>query len=54
MGLTPPREGRITNFGVETIHWPPYRIAAQGVGYVPEGQLIFANLSVEENLKSPA
>ena len=53
MGLTPPREGRITIFGNQTIHWPTYRIAAQGVGYVPEGRRIFANLSVEENLKVP-
>ena len=34
--------------------WPPYRIAALGVGYVPEGRRIFANLTVEENLKVPA
>ena len=53
MGLTPPREGRITIFGNQTTHWPTYRIAAQGVGYVPEGRRIFANLSVEENLKVP-
>ena len=53
MGLTPPRQGRVTIFGVETTHWPPFRIAALGVGYVPEGRRIFANLSVEENLKVP-
>jgi branched-chain amino acid transport system ATP-binding protein len=53
MGLTPPREGRITIFGKQTAHWPTYRIAAQGVGYVPEGRRIFANLSVDENLKIP-
>lgn len=53
MGLTPPREGRITIFGNDTTHWPTYRIAAQGVGYVPEGRRIFTNLSVEENLKVP-
>jgi branched-chain amino acid transport system ATP-binding protein len=53
MGLTPPREGRITIFGNQTTYWPTYRIAAQGVGYVPEGRRIFANLSVEENLKVP-
>ena len=35
MGLTPPRAGRITIFGTETTHWPPFRIAAAGVGYVP-------------------
>src|ERR1700719_814053 len=53
MGLTPPREGKITVFGEDTTRWPTFRIAAQGVGYVPEGRRIFANLSVEENLKVP-
>src|SRR5450631_1196242 len=53
MGLTPAREGKIVVFGQDTTHWPTFRIAAQGVGYVPEGRRIFANLSVEENLKVP-
>jgi branched-chain amino acid transport system ATP-binding protein len=53
MGLTPAREGRISFFGTETTRWPSFRIAALGVGYVPEGRRIFPNLSVEENLKVP-
>jgi branched-chain amino acid transport system ATP-binding protein len=53
MGLTPAREGKITVFGQETARWPTFRIAELGVGYVPEGRRIFANLSVEENLKVP-
>jgi branched-chain amino acid transport system ATP-binding protein len=53
MGLTPAREGRISFFGAETTRWPSFRIAALGVGYVPEGRRIFPNLSVEENLKVP-
>ena len=53
MGLTPAREGKITIFGQDTTRWPTYRIASLGVGYVPEGRRIFANLSVEENLKVP-
>jgi branched-chain amino acid transport system ATP-binding protein len=53
IGLTPPREGRITIFGEDTTRWPPYRVAALGVGYVPEGRRIFANLTVEENLQVP-
>jgi branched-chain amino acid transport system ATP-binding protein len=53
MGLTPARQGRITIFGADTTRWPTYRIAASGVGYVPEGRRIFSNLSVEENLKVP-
>jgi branched-chain amino acid transport system ATP-binding protein len=53
MGLTPARQGRVTIFGVETTRWPAFRIAESGVGYVPGGRHIFANLSVEENLKVP-
>ena len=53
MGLTPAREGKITIFGEDTTRWPTFRIAASGVGYVPEGRRIFPNLSVEENLKVP-
>ncbi|MGB6054565.1 MAG: ABC transporter ATP-binding protein [Burkholderiaceae bacterium] len=53
MGLTPAREGHIRVFGTDTTHAPPYRIAALGVGFVPEGRRIFANLTVDENLKVP-
>ncbi len=53
MGLTPPRNGAVRIFGETTTRWPPYRIAALGVGYVPEGRRIFGPLSVEENLKVP-
>src|SRR5271156_1617033 len=53
MGLTPARDGAVRIFGQATTDWPPYRIAALGVGYVPEGRRIFPNLTVEENLKVP-
>ncbi|NGM88656.1 ABC transporter ATP-binding protein [Parapusillimonas sp. SGNA-6] len=52
-GLTHARSGTVTLFGQDTTHWPPYRIAGLGVGFVPEGRRIFANLTVEENLKVP-
>jgi len=53
MGLTPARQGTVSVFGRVTTAWPPYRIAGLGVGYVPEGRRIFANLTVEENMKVP-
>jgi branched-chain amino acid transport system ATP-binding protein len=53
MGLTPPREGHVKIFGTETTGWPSFRVAALGVGYVPEGRKIFPNLTVEENLLVP-
>ena len=53
MGLTPARSGKITIFGKNTTRWPSHRVAGSGVGYVPEGRRVFANLNVEENLKTP-
>ena len=53
MGLTPPREGSVKLFGTEASRMPPYQVASLGVGYVPEGRKIFANLTVEDNLQVP-
>ena len=53
MGLTHAREGTVHIFGRDTTKWPPHRVAAAGVGYVPEGRHVFSDLSVEENLKVP-
>jgi branched-chain amino acid transport system ATP-binding protein len=53
MGLTPAREGSVTIFGQEASRLPTFRIGELGVGYVPEGRKIFANLTVEENLMVP-
>jgi branched-chain amino acid transport system ATP-binding protein len=53
IGLTHPRQGKITIFGQETTTWSPNRVACLGVGFVPEGRRIFANLSVDENLRVP-
>ncbi len=50
MGLTPPRQGRIELFGKDMTGASAHRIAAAGVGYVPEGRRIFGHLSVHENL----
>jgi branched-chain amino acid transport system ATP-binding protein len=54
MGLTPARSGTVSLFGEDVTAWAPFRIAALGVGYVPEGRRIFANLTVNENLLVPA
>lgn len=51
MGLLHPRRGTI-RFAGRPIHGlPPYEVARLGIGYVPEGQGIFATLTVEENLR---
>jgi branched-chain amino acid transport system ATP-binding protein len=53
MGLTPARTGQVQVFGKDTTRLAPFRIARLGVGYVPEGRRVFANLTVEDNLKVP-
>jgi branched-chain amino acid transport system ATP-binding protein len=54
IGLVRPRKGNVKMFGAETTGEPPFRVAALGVGYVPEGRRVFANLTVDENLRVPA
>ena len=53
VGLATARQGEVKIFGETTTGWPPYRIAARGVGFVPEGRRIFPYLTVEENLQVP-
>lgn len=51
MGLTPPRAGHIRIEGEDVTGWPPHRITAKGIAYVPAERHIFPGLSVEENLR---
>jgi branched-chain amino acid transport system ATP-binding protein len=51
LGLSPPRRGTIVFNGEELQGQPAFKIAAKGIGYVPERRAIFRDLSVEENLK---
>ena len=54
MGLTPPSQGRIRFKGKDITGSPPYRLARDGMGYVPEERRIFAELTVRENLEVAA
>src|SRR3989442_6373960 len=50
MGLNRPMAGAIMFGGKAIGGAPPHRISQRGIGYVPQGRQIFADLSVEENL----
>lgn len=51
MGLTPAAKGSIVFDGKDISKLAPYEIANHGMGYVPEDQGIFAQLTVEENMR---
>lgn len=51
MNLLDKREGAILMDGQNLMDLPRHRVAAQGLGYVPEERGIFTTLSVAENLR---
>jgi branched-chain amino acid transport system ATP-binding protein len=53
-GLLRVRSGRVLLEGEEITNRPPHRIVELGVTQVPEGRMIFSNLTVLENLQMGA
>jgi branched-chain amino acid transport system ATP-binding protein len=51
MGLTPPRSGKIEFMGKEITGCRPFEAARLGIGYIPDDRRVFADLTVEENLR---
>lgn len=51
MGLLPASQGKIIYNGQDIQNKKPYEIARLGIGFVPEDMGIFANLTVEENMR---
>lgn len=49
-GLLPAREGRIAFAGQDITSTKPSERVSRGISLVPEGRLIFSDLTVEENL----
>ena len=51
MGLVAPRAGHVRLEGQELAGERAYRIARAGIAYVPEEREIFANITVDENMR---
>jgi branched-chain amino acid transport system ATP-binding protein len=49
-GLLKPKAGQVRFLGEEITALPAHRIVGRGLCHVPEGRMVFANLTVEENL----
>jgi branched-chain amino acid transport system ATP-binding protein len=53
-GLVAVRSGRVLFEGEDVTNKRPYQIVARGLAHVPEGRMIFSNLTVMENLQMGA
>jgi len=51
MGLVAPTQGSVTLDSVDVAGRQPFEIARSGIAYVPEERLVFASLTVEQNLQ---
>ncbi len=51
MGLVPASAGRIVYQGRDITGLRPYEVANLGIAYVPQGREIFADFTVEQNLR---
>ncbi|MCZ6552853.1 MAG: urea ABC transporter ATP-binding subunit UrtE [SAR324 cluster bacterium] len=51
IGLLKVRQGSLAFDGDDLTAVPAYERARRGIGYVPQGRLIFPNLTVQENLQ---
>ncbi len=49
-GLLRPKAGKVKFLGEDITATPPHKIVARGLCHVPEGRMIFSNLTVDENL----
>jgi branched-chain amino acid transport system ATP-binding protein len=50
-GLLRPKAGTIRYRGTDITHCAPHRVVKHGLSQVPEGRMVFANLTVRENLQ---
>ena len=53
-GLVRIRRGKVLLEGVDITNRPPHRVVGMGITQVPEGRMIFSNLTVLENLQMGA
>jgi len=53
-GMVRPKAGQIVYDGKDITGIPPHKLVARGLAHCPEGRMVFANLTVRENLRMGA
>ncbi|MDR7423630.1 MAG: ABC transporter ATP-binding protein [Armatimonadota bacterium] len=54
VGLLEPKSGRVVFNGAEITGHPPYEVLRRGLAYVPQGRIVFPQMTVLENLEMGA
>ncbi|MBI4737872.1 MAG: ABC transporter ATP-binding protein [candidate division NC10 bacterium] len=54
VGLLHPRSGRVLFDGKDITGLPPYEVVRLGLAYVPQGRIVFPQMTVHENLEMGA
>ncbi|KOR29868.1 hypothetical protein TI04_07570 [Achromatium sp. WMS2] len=51
VGLSPAQAGKIRFLNHDITQLAAHKVPALGIGYVPQGRIVFANMTVEDNLE---
>lgn len=52
MGILPTRKGSAKLYGTDLTHMKSHQRVASGVGFVPQGRMIFSTMTVKENIET--
>jgi urea transport system ATP-binding protein len=52
IGMVPVKAGRIELDGTDVAHFKSHRRVAKGLAFVPQGRMIFSNMTVRENIET--
>jgi urea transport system ATP-binding protein len=52
IGMVPVKSGQIELNGTDVAHYKSYKRVAKGIAIVPQGRMIFSNMTVQENIET--
>jgi urea transport system ATP-binding protein len=52
IGMVPVKTGRIELDGTDVAHLKSYKRVSRGIAFVPQGRMIFSNMTVQENIET--